>query len=113
MTLADITMPSNPDEFVTSLEMALPLQEELIDDLRDVDAPEELTERYSDALALLSEQRSLGQQALDDIEGGGDPVAVITTLGPEIQRNEERLDEVALELGLVDCAGGEPAVGSA
>ena len=109
--LADLDVPVEPDQFAAALEVVLPLQEALIDDLRQVDAPEALTETYSDALALLSEQRSLGQQALDDIEGGGDPTAVLATLGPELQGSEERLDEIMLELGLSDCVdargGGE------
>jgi hypothetical protein len=108
-SLADIDPPTAPRDFAASLEEALPLQEALIEDLREVEPSEELVETYGDALGILSEQRSLGQQALNDIDGGGDAAAVVTTLGPEIQESEERIDEIMLELGLADCAqGGDP-----
>lgn len=112
-SLAAIDPPSGPGQFAGALEEVLPRQEALLDDLREVEPPEELVETYEDALALLSEQRALGQQALNDIEGGGNAAAVLTTLGPEIQESEERIDEIMLELGVADCAAsgdlGAPA----
>lgn len=103
-SLADIDPPTAPGEFAVALEEVLPLQEDLIDGLRGVEPPEELVETYEDALEVLSEQRALGQQALNDIGGGGNAAGVLTTLGPEIQESEERIDEIMLELGLADCA---------
>lgn len=106
--LAAIPEPASPAGLADSLAAALPLEREQIDELDDIAPPPELAQPFEQALALLGEQLALGQQAVNDLNGGRDPAEVITTLGPEIERNEQRLDELAAELGLDDCAS-EPA----
>lgn len=98
-----IEEPQSEDEFLPALQAALPIQQQQAEDLRATTPPEELESQYNEALGLIDAQVAVVEQSVDSLEAGEDPNEVVVEFTEGIERNEERLDEIAADIGLTEC----------
>lgn len=99
--------PSSPDELAAIAAQAVAIQEQALDALRELRPPEDIEERYEQALDLVRQQADLGRELVDAAEEGNQ--ARVTELLAEIEPLNRQADEIAREIGLVDCGSADDA----
>ncbi len=105
-----IAEPTSADGIKPFLEQTAALQQEQLDELEALDPPEELAEPYEEALGLLQTQIDTANEVVADIDSGTPPEEAATAL-TELSSNGERLDELAADIGLQRCGGGDGTSG--
>lgn len=98
--------PQSEEDFLPALQAALPIQEMQAEDLRAIEPPDELAPQYNEALGLIDAQVAVIQQTIDDLEAGQDPNTVVVEFNDALDQNDERLDQIAEDLGLTQCGTG-------
>jgi hypothetical protein len=105
--LGALEEPASAAEILPYLQAGLPIQEDEIARIRELEAPEDLQPTLDGAADLLQQRQEAIQAAADRIAGGEDPAAVIDEVDPEIQRLRDEARAAARELGLTVC-GTDP-----
>lgn len=98
-----LTEPESSDQVLTFLRAGLPIQQDQLDRLRELDPPEELQADFDSALDLLEQQTTAIDAAADRIESGEDPQAVLTEADSNIDSLRGQAQEKARSLGLTVC----------
>jgi hypothetical protein len=100
---ANLTDPTQPSEYLASLQEIIPLQKSQLDKLKDLEPPSELSGTFDEALALLERQSGVLDTAVERLEGGDDPETVLTEIATEASSIGDEADTKAEELGLKVC----------
>lgn len=108
----DVPEPETPDEFEPFLQTAVDLQGEQLTELQALDPPDEVATPWNEAIGVLTVARSQTEDALQELQGGADPAEVATSIGEELTESDDRLDELAAEIGLMECGDDEDSSGS-
>ncbi len=95
--------PTQPSEFLASLKEIVPLQASQLDKLKELEPPSELSGTFDEALALLDRQAGVLDTAVERLEGGEDPEAVLNDIATEAGSIGDEADAKAEELGLKVC----------
>lgn len=98
-----LSEPSSADQVLTFLRAGLPIQQEQLDRLRELDPPDDLQDRYDEALGLLEQQTEAIDAAADRIEAGEEPTAVLTEVNGDIEDLRGQAQSAARDLGLTVC----------
>jgi hypothetical protein len=107
-----LTAPTTPEEVLPFLQTGLPLADEQRERLAELDPPDDLQAAFDEAQDLNQQRRDLLQQAVDRIEAGEDPEAVLRELEPELDRLQGEARAKARELGLTVCGAEEDGDGT-
>lgn len=110
--LDTLTEPSTGDEVLPFLQAGLPIADEELQRLGELEAPDDLQATLDEAQDLNQQRQDLIQQAADRIEGGEDPQAVVGEVDPELERLREEARAKARELGLTVCGTDSADAGS-
>lgn len=100
---ASLTAPTRPSEYLASLKEIVPLQKSQLDKLKELQPPSELSATFDEALALLERQSGVLDTAVERLEGGDDPEAVLNEIATEAGSIGDEADAKAEELGLKVC----------
>ena len=110
--LDTLTEPSTGDEVLPFLQAGLPIADDELQRLGELEAPDDLQATLDEAQDLNQQRQDLIQQAADRIEGGEDPQAVVGEVDPELERLREEARAKARELGLTVCGTDSADAGS-
>ena len=102
-----LTTPTTADQVLPFLQTGLPISDEQRDRIAELDPPDDLQATFDEAQDLNQQRRDLLQQAVDRIEAGEDPEAVLRELEPELDRLQEESRAKARELGLTVCGADD------
>jgi hypothetical protein len=100
--LGAIGTPESPEEIPQFVDEGIPVIEEGIAELRDLNPPEEFEEDY-DAMLDETEKAIPAARDLSEAAAAGDVQAVQEAIA-QGQRADEAADRIATELGLDSCA---------
>jgi hypothetical protein len=100
-----IGTPASVEEVPEYVDKALPVIEQQIEEMRDLNPPEEDQEAYDDMLAEAENTVDAGRD-LGDAAEANDNAAIENALN-EGNAASDRADEHATELGLTDCVDEE------
>jgi hypothetical protein len=107
--IAALTEPSADDQILGFLQAGLPIQQEQLQKLKDLEPPDDLAGTFDEATGLLDQQLAAVASAADRIGGGGDPAAVVAEAQTKIQSLNDQADAKAKELGLTVCGTEDTA----
>jgi hypothetical protein len=102
-----LTTPTTADQVLPFLQTGLPISDEQGERIAELDPPDDLQATFDEAQDLNQQRRDLLQQAVDRIEAGEDPEAVLQELDPELDRLQAESRAKARELGLTVCGAEE------
>jgi hypothetical protein len=107
-----LTAPTTPDQVLPFLRTGLPITDEQRERIAALDPPDELQATFDEAQELNQQRRDLVQQAVDRIEAGEDPEAVLRELDPQLDQLQAEARAKARELGLAVCGADEDDEGA-
>jgi hypothetical protein len=106
-----LTRPVAGAEFLPFLRAALPIGDEELQRLGELEPPEDMEAAFDEARGRIAQSQERIAQAAERIEAGEEPEVVIGEVGPLVERLQVAARAKAAELGLTVCAAqeGEPA----
>ena len=107
-----LTAPTTPEQILPFLQTGLPISDEQRERIAALDPPDELQATFDEAQELNQQRRDLVQQAVDRIEAGEDPEAVLRELDPQLDQLQAEARAKARELGLAVCGADEDDEGA-
>jgi small-conductance mechanosensitive channel len=102
-----LTAPTTPEQILPFLQTGLPISDEQRERIAALDPPDELQAAFDEAQDLNQQRRDLLQQAVERIEAGEDPEAVLRELDPQLDQLQEESRAKARELGLAVCGADD------
>ncbi|MGI9540151.1 MAG: hypothetical protein ACR2N6_08385 [Miltoncostaeaceae bacterium] len=104
---ADRTTDAIDVNSVEDFQALIDAQRSQIDELRELDPPDEFSDQHEEAIETLDRTVALLDDARQRIEDGEDPSDVLSDLQAEGEELTDRANELARELGLDDCVDGD------
>lgn len=98
----EIPEPQSAEEIVPFLEETIPLVEDGLDDLRDVEPPEEDQDTFDEWIDILEQQNDKAEEALAAAQAGDQ--ATFEAAFAELDELNAEGNDLAADLGLDDCA---------
>jgi hypothetical protein len=98
--------PQSPEELAALLEERIPLTEQTVTELRELEPPEESSDDFDSFTSSLEERNELLREQQQAASRGDEPTVQRTDA--EIRDVDQRTGEVAEEIGFEACAGRLP-----
>jgi hypothetical protein len=97
---------ATPEAIVDYLERLRDVNAESIEEVSDLEPPDELKDAHDRALAANREGREKVDEVIDDLEGGGDPTEVLSKARKGLEESSEAAQKAGRDLGVPECGGG-------
>ena len=102
--LNSLSQPTQPSDIRPSLAIALPIIEQFINDLRQLDPPPALRADHARVVDLNKEEAQLIEAAITRLDGGADPSVVAASSLGRFDSFDKTESQVWNRLGVKQCA---------